>query len=131
MRVLDVAAGSGALSIPAAQRGARVLATDISPPMVERLLVRARTAGLLDLEARVMDGYALDLEDDTFDLTASQNGVSVFPDFARGLAEMVRVTRPGGQVMIVSLARELTLITDNIGELRRIEGFILEDWSQR
>lgn len=102
MRFLDVAAGSGALSIPAARRGAQVLATDISSPMVEHLLTRARGEGLLNLEARVMDGHALNLPDDEFDLTASQNGVSVFPDFARGLTEMVRVTRPGGRVMIIS-----------------------------
>jgi ubiquinone/menaquinone biosynthesis C-methylase UbiE len=101
MQFLDVAAGSGALSIPAAGRGARVLATDISPRMIERLQTRARAGRLVNLEARVMDGTALDLPDDTFDVTASQNGVSVFPDFKRGLAEMVRVTRPGGRVVVV------------------------------
>jgi 2-polyprenyl-3-methyl-5-hydroxy-6-metoxy-1,4-benzoquinol methylase len=42
MRFLDVAAGSGALSIPAARLGARVLATDLSPVMLERLEQRAR-----------------------------------------------------------------------------------------
>jgi len=41
MRLLDVAAGSGALAIPAARRGARVVATDISPAMIERLTARA------------------------------------------------------------------------------------------
>jgi len=58
MRFLDVAAGSGALSIPAARLGARVLATDISPAMLERLEQRARDEGL-SVETRVMDGHAL------------------------------------------------------------------------
>src|SRR5215208_4519116 len=46
MRMLDVAAGSGALSIPAARLGARVLSTDIAPVMLERLAARARSEGL-------------------------------------------------------------------------------------
>lgn len=100
--LLDVAAGSGALCIPAARLGARVVATDVSPGMIERLKVRAREEGLDGLDARVMDGHALDLEDDTFDVAGSQNGVSLFPDLDRGLAEMVRVTRPGGRVLIVA-----------------------------
>lgn len=102
-RVLDVAAGSGALSLPAARAGARVLATDIAPTMVERLEERAREEGLANLEARVMDGQALDLEDDTFDVAVSQFGVMLFPDLPRGLSEMTRVTKPGGRVLVVSM----------------------------
>jgi ubiquinone/menaquinone biosynthesis C-methylase UbiE len=102
MRVLDVAAGSGALSIPAARLGAHVVATDIAPTMIERLTARTRAEGLNNLEGLVMDGYALDLDDDTFDVAGSQNGVSLFPDVKRGLAELVRVTKPGGRVLIVA-----------------------------
>jgi 2-polyprenyl-3-methyl-5-hydroxy-6-metoxy-1,4-benzoquinol methylase len=61
MRFLDVAAGSGPLSIPAARLGAEVLSVDFAPVMVERLNVRAREEGLSGLEAYVMDGHALDL----------------------------------------------------------------------
>lgn len=103
MRVLDVAAGSGALAIPAARLGAQVLATDISPAMIERLAARAGGEGLTNLEACVMDGHALDLDDDMFDLSVSQHGVSLFPDMARGLREMARVTRPGGRVLVVAV----------------------------
>src|SRR3712207_1125100 len=80
MRLLDVAPGSGALSIPAARLGALVLAADLSPNMVERLKARAREEGLSNVEARVMDGHALELEDDTFDISGSQFGVMLFPD---------------------------------------------------
>lgn len=100
-RFLDVAAGSGALSLTAAQDGARVTAVDLSPKMVERLENRALDQGFRDLQARVMDGHALDLEDNTFDVTGSQFGVMLFPDLPRGLREMVRVTRPGGRVVTV------------------------------
>ncbi len=102
MRLLDVASGSGALSIPAARLGAEVLATDIAPVMVERLEARAREEGLSNLEARVMDGHALELEKGTFDISGSQFGVMLFPDLKRGLSEMTRVTRPGGCVLMVA-----------------------------
>jgi ubiquinone/menaquinone biosynthesis C-methylase UbiE len=99
MSFLDVAAGSGALSIPAARRGAQVLATDQSPAMLERLRARARQEGL-EVETRVMDGHALDIEDASFDMAGSQFGVMLFPDMPKGISEMARVVRPGGRVLM-------------------------------
>ena len=99
MRFLDVAAGSGALSIPAARLGAQVLATDQSPVMLELLRDRARKEGL-DIETRVMDGHALDLDDNSFDVAGSQFGVMLFPDMPKGISEMARVVRPGGRVLM-------------------------------
>jgi ubiquinone/menaquinone biosynthesis C-methylase UbiE len=101
MRLLDVAAGSGALSIPAARLGAQVLATDISPIMVKRIDARVRKEGLVNVEAHVMDGHALELEDDTFDISGSQYGIMLFPDLPRALSELARVTKPGGCVLMV------------------------------
>ncbi|XKE46995.1 methyltransferase domain-containing protein [Halomonas organivorans] len=103
MSFLDVACGTGALSLPAARLGARVTAIDISPAMVERLKARARQEGYENLKARVMNGCALQLDDDTFDMSGSQYGVMLFPDPIAGLAEMVRVTRPGGTVVVITL----------------------------
>jgi ubiquinone/menaquinone biosynthesis C-methylase UbiE len=101
MRLLDVASGSGALSIPAARLGADVVAVDLSPNMIARLRERARREGLTNIEARVMDGHALTLDDDSFDIAGSQFGVNLFPDLPRALCEMARVTRPGGKVLMV------------------------------
>lgn len=101
MRFLDVAAGTGALSLPAARLGAEVVATDISPEMVEHLEARAKEEGFPNVEAWIMDGHALELEDDTFDVSGSQYGVMLFPDLPQALGEMVRVTKPGGRVFIV------------------------------
>ncbi|EYF03433.1 2-heptaprenyl-1,4-naphthoquinone methyltransferase [Chondromyces apiculatus DSM 436] len=97
-RVLDVAAGTGALAVAAAEAGALVLATDFSPGMVGRL--KERLAGFGGCEARVMDGQALEVEDGRFDASFSMFGVMMFPDFERGLSELVRATRGGGQVVV-------------------------------
>jgi ubiquinone/menaquinone biosynthesis C-methylase UbiE len=99
VRFLDVAAGSGALSIPAGRLGTHVLAVDQSPVMLDLLRIRARQEGL-DIETRVMDGHALQLADNTFDMAGSQFGVMLFPDMPKGLHEMVRVVKPGGRVLL-------------------------------
>lgn len=102
MSFLDVAAGGGALCVPVAKRGAHVLATDFAPAMVERLKERAVSERLQNFEVLVMDGQALELEDQSFDAAGSQFGVMLFPDRARGLRELFRVTKPGGEVVIVA-----------------------------
>ncbi len=99
MRFLDVAAGSGALAIPAVRLGAQVLAIDQSPVMLELLAARVRKEGRM-IETRVMDGHALELDDNRFDVAGSQFGVMLFPDMPKGLREMVRVTKPGGRVLM-------------------------------
>jgi ubiquinone/menaquinone biosynthesis C-methylase UbiE len=114
MRLLDVAAGGGALSIPAARRGAQVLATDFSPVMVDRLTARVRNEGLSNLETRLMDGHALELEDDSFDICASQFGIMLLPDRRRALGELARVTKPGGRGLMVVF-----------GPLPKVEAFSL------
>jgi ubiquinone/menaquinone biosynthesis C-methylase UbiE len=122
MRLLDVASGSGALALPAARLGARVLAVDLSPVMIERLRDRARHEGLTGVEARVMDGHALDLEDEIFDVAASQFGVMLFPDLPRALREMARVTRRGGRVLVVAYGPppEIEFLTFFMGALQAV-----------
>lgn len=101
-RVLDVAAGTGALALAAAEAGARVLATDFSPGMVARL--GERLTPFAGSEARVMDGQALEVADGAFDAGFSIFGVIAFADWRRGLTELVRATRPGGRVVVSSWA---------------------------
>ena len=99
---LDVAAGPGGLGLAAARLGATVLATDWAPAMVAQFESRARAERLTNAQARVMDAHALDLADDRFDVTGSQFGVMLVPDQASALNEMVRVTKPGGRVLLVA-----------------------------
>ena len=121
-RFLDVAAGTGGLSLPAARLGAKVLATDWSPAMIERFEARVRQEGLPDAEGRVMDCHALQLGDNTFDVTGSQFGVMLVPDQPRALQEMVRVTKPGGRVLVVTYGSpaELEFLGLFVGALRAV-----------
>jgi len=121
-RFLDVASGSGAMSLPAARRGAEVTAVDLSPAMIERLHARARDEGLTNVEGRVMDGHALAFDDASYDVVGSQFGVMLFPDLPRGLREMVRVTRNGGRVVVVAFAHPSTVefLTFFLGALRAV-----------
>lgn len=99
---LDVAAGPGGLSLPAARLGARVMATDWSPAMLERFEARVRSEGLSGTEARVMDAHHLEFDDDTFDAVGSQFGVMLVADQPRALREMVRVAKPGGRILLTA-----------------------------
>jgi ubiquinone/menaquinone biosynthesis C-methylase UbiE len=121
-RFLDVAAGTGGLSLPAARLGAEVLATDWSRAMIERFEARVREEGLSKAEGRVMDCHALDLPDDGFDVTGSQFGVMLVPDQPRALREMVRVTKPGGRVLVIAYGSpaELEFLQIFLGALKAV-----------
>lgn len=96
-RLLDLAAGTGAVALAAARRGAEVVAVDWSPGMVGFLAARARAEGVDGVSARVMDGQNLELPTASFDAAYSAFGVMFFPDHRAGLAELLRVLKPGGR----------------------------------
>lgn len=123
--VLDVAAGSGALSLRAARRGADVLATDFAPGMVEMLTRRLSEAGHDSSRAAVMDGQALDVADDSFGYAFSMFGVIFFPDIDAGVSEMARAVRSGGVVCVSSWRTEGFGLVGLVGDalVRAIPGF--------
>lgn len=121
-RFLDVGCGTGAVSIPAARRGADVTAVDIAPRMIERLIARAQREGLGTLKGLVMNAQALEFSSGTFDVSVSLNGVSILADLHRGLREMVRVTKPGGRVLIAAFGalRKAEFLGFFMGALRAV-----------
>ena len=98
--VLDIAAGTGDTSLIAACRvgpTGHVLATDLSPSMLEVATDEARKADLANVETRVMDARTLDLESDSFDAVMSRMGIMLMPERERALAEILRVLKPGAR----------------------------------
>lgn len=103
-RVLDIAAGAGEPAITIAKRvgpTGYVLATDISPKILEYARSSAARQGVTSLETRVMDGENLELPDGSFDVVTSRVGLIYFPDQQRALSEIRRVLRPGGRVAAI------------------------------
>jgi len=98
--VLEVAAGSGALTEMLFPRVKSVLATDFAPQMLDVLRERLATWGANNVRCEVMDGQALDLADSSFDAAACSFGLMLFPERDKGFAELCRVVRPGGRVAI-------------------------------
>jgi SAM-dependent methyltransferase len=102
-RILDVAAGAGEPAVSAAElvgAGGYVLATDISEGIVELALEVARERGLQQVEARAMDGEALNLPDASFDAVLCRLGLMYMPHPVTALREWRRVLRPGGRVAV-------------------------------
>jgi ubiquinone/menaquinone biosynthesis C-methylase UbiE len=104
-RVLDVAAGAGGQTIAAAKRigpTRYVLATDISPNILEFASAAAREEGLTNVQTRVMDGEELgELEEGAFDAVISRVGLIYFPDQQKALTGMLRALKLGGRVAAV------------------------------
>ncbi|WP_345713198.1 class I SAM-dependent methyltransferase [Kineococcus glutinatus] len=104
-RVLDVAAGDGNVAIPAALRGAHVVAGDLTPELVEAGTRRAGAAGA-QVDWRVEDAEALPHPDAAFDVVTSCVGVMFAPHHQQAADELLRVTRPGGRIGLLSWTPE-------------------------
>jgi ubiquinone/menaquinone biosynthesis C-methylase UbiE len=101
MDVLDLGCGDGTTAIPAAKLGANVLGVDIARNLVEAGNIRAQKEGLTNITFREGDATDLnDLEDERFDLVISIFGAMFAPKPFDVAAEMVRVTRRGGRIVM-------------------------------
>jgi SAM-dependent methyltransferase len=105
VRVLDVAAGSGNISLPAAKTGAAVVSTDLTPDLLRRSQARAAAQGLT-LDYREANAHALPFGDGEFDTVLSAIGVQFAPDQQRAADELIRVCRPGGMIGVISWTAE-------------------------
>jgi demethylmenaquinone methyltransferase/2-methoxy-6-polyprenyl-1,4-benzoquinol methylase len=97
-RALDVATGTGDLAIALRERGANVVGVDFA----EKMLAIARQKAP-DIDFRTGNALALEFEDDEFDAATVGFGARNFDDLDRGIAEMARVVKPGGRVVILEI----------------------------
>ena len=101
LKVLDLGCGDGTTAVPAARLGADVLGVDIARNLVEAGNARAQSLGLANCRFQEGDASDLrDLEDDSFDLVVSMFGAMFAPKPFDVAKEVVRVTRPGGRIVM-------------------------------
>jgi len=123
--VLDVAAGAGDQTVSVARRvgpNGRVLATDLSPGILDYAAARAREAALHNVHTRELDGENLtQLEAESFDAVISRVGMIYFPDQQRALAGMRHVLKEGGKVaaMVYSTAEKNGFFSVPVSIIRR------------
>jgi phosphatidylethanolamine/phosphatidyl-N-methylethanolamine N-methyltransferase len=118
-RVLEVGVGTG-LSLAAYPRDVSVFGVDLAPEMLDRArrrVARKRLSQILEL--KVMDARALDYPDAHFDVVVAMYVVSVTPDPERMVSEMLRVCRPGGQLVIVNHFRTESSLVRGVEKLLR------------
>lgn len=101
-RVLDVCCGAGASAIEAAKRGARVTGVDMAENLLDLASVKARTAGLRNVEFIHSDMANIDLPEQSFDVVVCIFGIFFVPDMAGQLRELWRFVTPGGRIAITS-----------------------------
>jgi len=104
-RVLDVAAGTGSSAIPAAQAGADVVASDLTPELFPAGQERAKELGL-SIEWVEADAENLPFEDASFDVVMSAIGAMFAPNHEAVARELLRVVKPGGTVAMANWTPE-------------------------
>lgn len=125
-KILDVGTGPGLIPIMIAQTSStlEVHGVDISKPMIEIAARNARKAGLSEnLFFKVGSVYSLPYEDDSFDMVISTLSLHHWVEPVRGLNEIFRVLRPGGEALIYDFRRDQT--TDMKKEVRKKYGWLL------
>ncbi|GAC1558396.1 MAG: class I SAM-dependent methyltransferase [Beijerinckiaceae bacterium] len=101
-QVLDVGVGTG-LALPMFSRGTRLVGVDLSEPMLRRAAARAAREKLTDVEGLVvMDATRLAFPDASFDAVVAPYVLTVVPDPAATLDELLRVVKPGGEIVLVN-----------------------------
>ena len=96
MRVLEVGPGNGRYTLETARRAGSVVAIDIEPKMIERVMRRAQTAAVSNLAAMVADVYHLPFEDGSFDAVYMNTVIGEIPEPEQAMREFHRVLMPSG-----------------------------------
>ncbi len=100
-QVLEVGVGTG-LCLPMYPRDCTVTGIDLSGAMLQKAADRVQAQGLANVSLEVMDACQMTFEDDTFDLVIAAYVVTAVPDYRQLMSEMIRVSRPGGRIILLN-----------------------------
>jgi phosphatidylethanolamine/phosphatidyl-N-methylethanolamine N-methyltransferase len=100
-RVLEVGVGTG-LCLPMYPAHCDVTAIDLSEPMLKKAAARVKEHGLDNIKLQRMDAGHMTFSDNAFDLVIAAYVVTAVPDYRKLMSEMVRVSRPGGRLVLLN-----------------------------
>jgi phosphatidylethanolamine/phosphatidyl-N-methylethanolamine N-methyltransferase len=100
-KVLEVGVGTG-LCLPLYPLNCDITAIDLSEAMIDKAAERVKDHGLTNVKLMKMDAGAMDFADSTFDLVIAAYVVTAVPDYRKLMEEMVRVSRPGGRLVLLN-----------------------------
>jgi phosphatidylethanolamine/phosphatidyl-N-methylethanolamine N-methyltransferase len=122
-RVLEVAAGTGLVTIELARVVRTLIATDRSPEMLDRLQSRVRQQSISNVTVQLADALDLEFPPNTFDAVVAANLLHLLPDPARALSEFRRVARPGGLICVPTFGHGATLLAQLTSRVLALGGF--------
>lgn len=122
-RVLEVAAGTGVVTMALAQSATAVVATDYAQAMVTMLERRVTEAGLANVQCEQADLYNLRFDAGEFDAVVAANVLHLVPDFAGAIAALRRVLKPGGRLIVPTFCHNETLLSWVVSRLLALTGF--------
>jgi phosphatidylethanolamine/phosphatidyl-N-methylethanolamine N-methyltransferase len=100
-RVLEVGVGTG-LCLPLYPADCDITAIDVSAPMLEKAAVRVKELGLTNVKLMKMDAGEMEFADSSFDIVIAAYVVTAVPDYRKLMKEMIRVSRPGGRLILLN-----------------------------
>jgi phosphatidylethanolamine/phosphatidyl-N-methylethanolamine N-methyltransferase len=100
-RVLEVGVGTG-LCLPLYPADCDITAIDLSEPMLAKAEARVKALGLTNVKLLHMDAGDMKFEDSSFDIVIAAYVVTAVPDYRKLMEEMVRVSRPGGRLILLN-----------------------------
>ena len=121
--VLEVAAGTGLVTVAIAPRVREVIATDYSVSMVETLRRRVAEAGLSNVTCSQGDVYALPYASRSFDFVVAANVLHLLPDLPLALAALRGLLRPGGRLVVPTFCHDETLLSKVVSRVIALSGF--------
>lgn len=121
-RALEVAAGTGIVTVTLARRAREVVATDLSEGMLAELRRKVEALGLSNVRCERADLSALPYASGEFDLVVAANVLHLVPDLGAALAELVRVLRPGGLLAVPTFCHAQNVFAAAASRLAALTG---------